>query len=90
MLGFLFKPKQTQSPLTAQEIASLRAGLESTLEASNSTTDNRAFSICNAVFKLQQLCLDTRQGMTIEAGGKTIKINYCDKSHTVRSIYRIA
>jgi hypothetical protein len=89
MIFGLFKPKQTQNPLTAQEIASLRASLESTLEASNSTTDNRAFSICNAIFKLQQLCLDQRQGMTIEAAGKTIQINYCDKSHTVKSIYRI-
>ena len=69
---------------TPSEISQLRATLETNLNASCQTSDNRAFAIVNAVYKLSEVCLQEQTGMTFMCEGKTIELKYDKKRHRVK------
>lgn len=69
---------------TPSEISQLRATLETNLNASCQTSDNRAFAIVNAVYKLSEVCLQEQTGMTFICGDKTIELKYDKKRHKVK------
>ncbi len=71
---------------TPSEISQLRATLETNLNASCQTSDNRAFNIVNSVYKLSEVCLQEQTGMKFVCEGKTIELKYDKKRHAVKWI----